>query len=149
MRKFKIALILIAVSILVLSCGSKSKNTSQTAEVILKEVETAENLFNWEGTYEGILPCADCEGIKTELTITNDREYILSIHYLTEKNDGPRESAEGKILWEENNIRLLGSGTFDSSSYFKVEKDQLRYLDVNGEEVTGELADKYILKKKK
>ncbi len=34
---------------------------------------------DWPGTYQGILPCADCEGIKTQLLINKDLNYILRL----------------------------------------------------------------------
>ena len=38
---------------------------------------------NWAGEYEGVFPCADCEGIKVELDLNPDKTYELSEEYLT------------------------------------------------------------------
>lgn len=44
----------------------------------LKQAHTS-NLF---GTYEGTLPAADCEGIKTILVINEDKTYTLKSEYI-------------------------------------------------------------------
>ena len=36
----------------------------------------------WEGTYTGVVPCADCEGISTTLTLNRDMTYALQTRYL-------------------------------------------------------------------
>lgn len=37
--------------------------------------DTAETSLDWVGEYKGVFPCADCEGIETELEL---KAYILS-----------------------------------------------------------------------
>ncbi|MDR3201104.1 MAG: copper resistance protein NlpE, partial [Spirochaetales bacterium] len=34
------------------------------------------------GTYTGIIPCADCEGIETVITLTSDNRYTIRWRYL-------------------------------------------------------------------
>ena len=36
---------------------------------------TARNALDWPGSYEGTLPCADCPGIRTRLTLMKDGRY--------------------------------------------------------------------------
>lgn len=50
-------------------------NTPDTAH-------TAENSLDWPGKYMGILPCADCEGIYSQLTLNPDKSYVLEEHYM-------------------------------------------------------------------
>ena len=35
-----------------------------------------------EGNFEGIIPCADCEGIKAELSVKSDSTYTFKFTYL-------------------------------------------------------------------
>ena len=45
----------------------------------------AQNSLDWAGTYEGTLPCADCPGIKTTITLKDDNTYTISEEYLERK----------------------------------------------------------------
>ena len=62
--------------VIMTSCNSSRKNNTQIENSEIKtesQVQTS-NLF---GTYEGTLPAADCEGIKTMLVINADKTYTL------------------------------------------------------------------------
>ena len=37
---------------------------------------------DWDGTYFGILPCADCNGIQTILTLNKNLTYEIQMKYL-------------------------------------------------------------------
>lgn len=54
-------------------------------------------LANYMGTYSGVLPCADCEGIETSLTLLPDYKYKLKRVYLG-KGNGKTHTEKGK--WE-------------------------------------------------
>src|SRR6516164_6086852 len=41
------------------------------------DMHNSRNSLDWAGTYEGVLPCADCPGIKTRLTLNYDGSYRL------------------------------------------------------------------------
>ena len=43
--------------------------------------------MDWAGTNNGVTPCADCDGIETEITLNNDLKYIIKTKYLG-KGDG-------------------------------------------------------------
>jgi len=36
----------------------------------------------WYGNYSGSLPCGDCKGILTKITLNNDKTYLLSSQYI-------------------------------------------------------------------
>ena len=40
------------------------------------------NSLDWDGIYSGILPCADCEGIKTDIQLHKDGTYRMARKYL-------------------------------------------------------------------
>ncbi len=41
------------------------------------DMHTSQNSLDWAGVYEGVLPCADCPGIQTRLTLSRDETYEL------------------------------------------------------------------------
>ncbi len=114
--------------------------------IAVDNAHTAENSLDWNGTYKGVLPCADCEGIETELELNLDKTYELKEVYLG-KGDGKPFESKGKFTFNNTNtsiIELDQSG--DGRKYF-VAEGYLKALDLEGKEITGELADKYELKK--
>lgn len=104
---------------------------------------TSRNSLDWAGTYQGVLPCADCEGIETTLRLTPDGRYALTSRYLG--GPGPALSDAGAFEWRGGGvIALQGSGAPRS---YRVEEDRLRQLDTRGRPVEGALADRYVLRK--
>ena len=101
----KKSIIAISLASLVLAACSKTENkkveeqTPATTEAVSEATEadtahTTENALDWNGTYKGILPCADCEGIKTELELNSDKTYEIKETYLGKGDGKPFESKE-------------------------------------------------------
>ncbi|PSW20813.1 copper resistance protein NlpE [Photobacterium sanctipauli] len=112
---------------------------------IADTAHNARNALDWNGTYTGILPCASCEGIRTELNIQTDGTFTLTEVYLGEEN-GTFEQ-EGTFNWNSagNTIALVGGR--DSAVQYFVAENQLFRLDREGNRITGDLAEHYVLKK--
>lgn len=107
----------------------------------------AENSLDIAGVYTGTLPCASCEGIKTELTLNNDKTFVLKEEYLGQK-EPLRSEMKGNWVVHENTMTLQFSKEVqDRITRYKVEENRLRQLDLQGEVIEGALADNYILKK--
>lgn len=53
-----------------------------TSQKVPDPAHTAENSLDWHGVYQGVLPCADCSGIQTTLTLNSDKSYRLEEKYL-------------------------------------------------------------------
>lgn len=105
---------------------------------------TAGQSIDWTGTYAGKLPCADCQGIQTELKLTADKTYQLAQTYLG-KSAKP-VLHEGTFTWRNGtNIQLLENGQI--LQQFLVAEDKLYQLDEKGRIIKGKLAKQYILKK--
>jgi copper homeostasis protein (lipoprotein) len=105
----------------------------------------SKNSLDWAGTYVGTLPCADCEGMHTTLILNPDMTYTLSTRYVG-KNDRVFEqrgvfsfSAEGSTL----TLDAVGQGP----SAYKVGENTLTQLDMQGQAITGDLAENYVLRK--
>lgn len=67
--------------VVMISCNSSQKNNApiKNSEIKTEIQAQTSNLF---GTYEGTLPAADCEGIKTILVINEDKTYTLKSEYI-------------------------------------------------------------------
>ena len=81
----KINFLWTACLIAITGCDSPQNHHSRIESGETKTEKQLENL-NFCGTYEGILPAADCEGIRTALTLNNDNTYVLRSEYIGEKD---------------------------------------------------------------
>ena len=81
----KINFLWTACLIAITGCDSPQNHHSRIESGETKTEKQLENL-NFYGTYEGILPAADCEGIRTALTLNNDNTYVLRSEYIGEKD---------------------------------------------------------------
>ncbi|OBX24426.1 MULTISPECIES: copper resistance protein NlpE N-terminal domain-containing protein [Bizionia] len=148
MKKHILAFAVLAL-IFSVSCKSDKQENTESTEVEMTESETkpdmhtSQNSLDWIGTYDGTLPCADCEGIKTTIRLNEDMSYEAVMDYLGKK-DGVFET-RGYYKWEDNGQNILLSD--DNETKFKVGENRLIQLDKSGEVVTGELAEFYVLKK--
>ena len=104
----------------------------------------SQNALDWPGRYEGGLPCADCPGLKTELSLYKDGSYRLNETYLEKSK--PMLS-RGTFTWDQSGsiITLKGKG---EARRFKVGEGRLWQLDTEGREIKGPLAEYMILTKK-
>ncbi|MCL4640812.1 MULTISPECIES: copper resistance protein NlpE [Olivibacter] len=114
--------------------------TSDTADM-----HNAQNSLDVVGIYKGVLPCADCEGINTELELKADSTYTLKNSYLG-KGDSQSFEEDGRYVWIDGSTIELKGGRDAPGKYF-VGENTLTQLDMNGDKITGALADKYILRK--
>ncbi|MCC8019520.1 MAG: copper resistance protein NlpE N-terminal domain-containing protein [Rikenellaceae bacterium] len=107
---------------------------------------TAANSLDYIGTYRGVLPCADCEGIETTVTLGGDGNYRMSTRYLG-KGDGRVFESSGAYRWDDDGTRIrLDGGDGRVYRYF-VGEGMLRQLDLEGNRIEGDLAEHYILRK--
>lgn len=61
---------------------------------------SSRNSLDWAGVYEGVLPCADCPGVQTRLTLNRDERYELRT--LNIDRDGAARVVQGRLSWEPN-----------------------------------------------
>ncbi|MCG2417964.1 copper resistance protein NlpE [Aequorivita sp. F47161] len=148
-----VALLFGVVAITLVGCknGEKteasSEDMTETVDSTVVDSHNSETSLDWAGVYEGTTPCADCDGIKTVVELKDDKTYILSQTYLSDYEDKKAEIGEtGTFTWDETGSKItlnIKNGTLK----FKVGENQLTMLDLDGNVVTGDLADFYILKK--
>jgi uncharacterized lipoprotein NlpE involved in copper resistance len=132
--KTKITLCGLALSALVLTACSKpadkvdppADSTTATATTTQNQpasLPATANDLNWVGDYKGVLPCADCEGIETELELKANNTYELSEEYL------------GK---QSNEFKAKGTFTFDA------DQNNVITLDNQGQNRKFFIADQYV-----
>lgn len=103
------------------------------------------NSLDWAGVYKGVVPCADCEGIDTLLRLNMDNSYQLSTIYLG-KDATPFEQA-GSFEWDAKGSVISLLSQKDGPALYKVVENQLIQLDMQGQLITGDLAENYKLNK--
>jgi heat shock protein HslJ len=62
------------------------------------DMHNSRNSLDWAGTYEGVLPCADCPGTKTRLTLNYDGSYRLVTRAQGLQN--AEKSVSGVFTWQ-------------------------------------------------
>lgn len=134
---------LLLATVAVMSCTGGQKKAVATEEGAAEEavVEAA-----YYGTYEGVLPCADCPGIKVTLTIKEDTTYDLKEEYLEEEDGVMKESGTYRLVLNDEVIELLTPSSGDKT-YYRILDGSVALTDSTGVLNEGELAEAYVLKK--
>lgn len=140
--------VLMVLVVVLFSCNSKKQNSGKKSietEETENQIPVGDNSqvsVDWNGVYQGVVPCADCEGIKTQITLNANLTYIKETLYLGENDQVERE--EGKFEWGSGGKEItLGNG----GQRYLVGENRLFHLDREGNRIQGDLEDKYILQK--
>ncbi|MFO7743770.1 MAG: copper resistance protein NlpE N-terminal domain-containing protein [Psychroflexus sp.] len=141
MRSF-FSLILIMLMVLT-SCKDKPGQQENKEDKALPTADTSRNALDWNGVYKGVLPCADCEGIETQITLHKDLTYVKEQIYLGKTDE--TFTTSGKFSWNDAGtiIRLDHS----KPNAYQVGENILFALDSNDKKITGDLSDLYELTK--
>lgn len=137
----KITIIILSIlSLFLTNCSSKVQNEIKTVDH-----HTSKNSLDWSGTYKGILPCADCEGIETTIRINRDSTFQLITNYLGKKSDSVETF--GSFVWNDKGDMIILNEIKNAPNKYLVRENSIVQLDIEGNVISGELADKYVLKK--
>jgi copper homeostasis protein (lipoprotein) len=104
-------------------------------------VHVARQSLDWPGTYRGVLPCADCEGIETTVVLSADGTYRAQAKYLG-KGEEPF-SEQGSFAWDAAGSSVLLQGV--QTVRYAVGENRLTRLGLDGTPIEGALADRYVL----
>ena len=99
--------------------------------------------LDWPGVYTGIIPCADCPGIDTSITLLADGTYQRSVQYL-ERDERPRFD-QGRFVWNDAGGTVILMVDDKPEQSYKVGENVLFHLDQDGKVITGGLAANYRL----
>lgn len=95
---------------------------------------------DYTGTFSGVLPCADCPGIETKLTLNADNTYKLEMVY-QERGDGKPFIETGKWTPSKDlsTVELNNDKGGEKNSYAWINKTTLEQLDMEGNPIVSEL----------
>ncbi|SHF56851.1 NlpE N-terminal domain-containing protein [Bacteroides faecichinchillae] len=139
-------LILTCSCMLLVACGNGSKANKGTridsTSTKIIDTHNAEISLDYEGTYKGVFPAADCPGIEITLILNKDKTFTLHSVYIDRDSSFDEK---GTYTLKDNILTLKEEG--GEESYYKVGKNHLSKLMADKKEVTGKLAEHYILNK--
>lgn len=153
MKQTILALAFVAIAFA--SC-KEQKETPVTDETTTTEVveqptqeptgDNAQTSLDWEGTYKGTLPCQDCEGIATVITLNKDGVFTATTEFKGKKEAA--ETIEGKFSWDESGSKItLATATGGVMGVYAVNEGSITNVDVLGENMTSEEKASYTLVK--
>ncbi|CAG0998676.1 Lipoprotein NlpE [Methylophilaceae bacterium] len=108
------------------------------------DAHNSRNSLDWAGSYHAVLPCADCEGIDTTLTLNDDLSYQITTQYLGKHEDKFRKS--GRFSWNEAGSAIVLHDYAAGPDHYQVGENHLRVLDKQGQRIDSRVSD-YILHK--
>jgi len=112
---------------------------------VVVDDHTSMNALDWSGTYTGTLPCADCAGIETSLTLSPARTYVLRSRYLDRQAVEDEFVHSGVFAWSRDGRSIELMGIEGGRSRFQVGENRLFALDQTGARIAGALAAAYTL----
>ena len=127
-----------------IACNNASdKETTKTDSTVATVKAVDSVALGYVGTYNGYVPCADCQGIITYLMLKPDMTYRLEETYAGKSDTAKRYN--GTWIRENKKIILDDKGTVRASYLW--EENKLIQLDIEGNRIAGNLGDKYMLTK--
>jgi uncharacterized lipoprotein NlpE involved in copper resistance len=140
-------LILIA-GIFLVGCSGNRKNQNSTSEengTVVPDMHTSQIALDFWGIYKGVVPCADCEGIETIIELKADETFEVQTVYLGKSDEVFTYS--GHYHWNDDGRSIHLHGIENGPSNYFVGENHLIQLDMEGNRITGDLAEKYLLQK--
>jgi len=146
MKKIIFITSLISLAIGLHSCKMQNNVKPETTNIAGNSNSTTAK-SNLAGTYSGLIPCADCDGINVQLSLSTDNTYKLSYQYLKNDKNTDNLNFEGTFNVAKNTLTLNGLDNKIYPTYFNISENSLTQLDLEGNVITGALAQNYVLVK--
>ncbi|HMN76371.1 MAG TPA: copper resistance protein NlpE N-terminal domain-containing protein [Burkholderiaceae bacterium] len=117
-----LSILLAALAVALSACATSGDATAGSPD----PAHSSRNALDWAGTYEGVMPCADCPGIKTRLTLRQDGSYEVTSEYIDRK--AATRVERGKFVWLPggNAVQLEGEAR---GQRFAVGEGRLAWLE--------------------
>jgi heat shock protein HslJ len=112
---------------------------------VVDAAHNSRNALDWPGTYTGTLPCADCEGILTTITLNADETFEREVIYLGKANAPMSDS--GRFSWNDAGSIVTLVSVDGTKQMYQVGENRLFHLDQAGNRITSDLAPHYVLGK--
>ncbi len=135
----KLIFFFITASIILSSCNFslKAQKSEKKKSSIVESIKKTPELT---GVYLGMLPCADCSGIKTEIRLSGDSTYETAIRYLGKPLDV--FLSHGHYKWDKAEKKIIlekGEGSNIGPQQFLFRNDSLIALNSEGKKFQGTL----------
>jgi copper homeostasis protein (lipoprotein) len=136
---------LASLALLLAACGGDPRTPVPSAEgaPAADPADNSRNSLDWAGTYRGVLPCADCEGIETVITLAEDGSFREHTRYLGRQDAPGASSRQGSFDWSADGGIVVLAG--DPPHPYRVGENHLVRLALDGTPPAGALADNYVL----
>jgi uncharacterized lipoprotein NlpE involved in copper resistance len=145
LTQVKFAFYSVALTLTITACSFEDIKDDGFNGVEEEVVHNARNSLDYYGIYKGTLPCADCTGIGVTLELSPENAYVIKYTYLG-KNDSTVALNQGNFEWDGSGFVVTLMQEAEPNTYF-VAENALFKLDNRGNKITGDLAEKYILRK--
>ncbi|MBS7332049.1 MAG: copper resistance protein NlpE N-terminal domain-containing protein [Weeksellaceae bacterium] len=153
MKKISISFLLTGAFIFI-ACGNDKESVQSTTindSIIVDTIadhHNAKNSLDYEGTYEGILPCinSDCKEIELTLKLMPDNMFVYSTKRVGIDNE--ELMTTGTYHFEEDGNTIVLEQIANVPNSFFVSEGKIYQLDKNQKKIEGNDAEKYILLKK-
>lgn len=133
--------ILLLFSVLIISCQKQAVKKDDVTDL----AHSPKNSIDYVGTYKGILPCADCHGLETELVINENTTFSIKTKY---QGKGDKVFMQkGNFTWNKKGNIIILTDIKNAPNQYLVGKNTLTQLDMSGQKISGSSADEYILSK--
>jgi uncharacterized lipoprotein NlpE involved in copper resistance len=144
MKKTLSAFFAISLAFGIASGASGLAQASEPGPKAVDAVHGSRNSLDWEGVYAGTIPSASGSGIDVTIVLRADSTYVVLYHYVGGQ-DGDFIAA-GTFAWDENGD-VITMDAKDIPPHYRVGEGRLIQLDMEGQPITGVLADHYVLRK--
>jgi len=131
--------------LMIFSCALLAGCTPATTVPDYAPHDSSLNSLDWAGVYRGYLPCADCAGIETTLTLNQDLTYQLLTRY--DSGETNQFEQNGRFTWDAGGNMIVLEGIRMAPNRYQVGENRLFQLDMQGKRISGALADRYVLNK--
>jgi len=115
------------------------------AALLLLNLLSCATKDHWAGVYTGVIPSAGGEGIDVKVTLNADETYKVESRYIGKSDEVFTNT--GKFNWNHEKDTIIIEREGEPPSYYKLGEKTLIHLDIEGNIITGALANDYILKK--
>jgi hypothetical protein len=125
----------------------RSRATAREQEDPSAHANHIDESKDFHGVFYGYLPCNDCSGIKTTLSLKQNNNYLLVTQ---PARDSSREFYEkGKYTWDEKTHLLVLTPRKDEAPKQYLIKDEGTVVPLNsdGTQMTKELEEDYSLRR--
>jgi len=132
----------VALALLATGCGPVHRERGET-DAVTESSEKAESDGEWTfegGLFSGVLPCASCPGIRTQIGFLADGTYRRRRTYLEGRDGKGRSSGDyGRWAATPGGRLVLRSTEGDVVRFEILGADEIRLLDLEGEPIETEL----------